>query len=339
MPKTSTRHKAASTKTAAKTQKKPAKKSVKKSLKTPSKKLMLSKKVSSKKIIKSPAKKLAKKTVASKTVVAKTVTKKPAAKKLTVKETVLQKVAPKKSLAPQKASKKTVLQKVAPKKTISKNKGSSILKPLFKEKSNKISITKKAPSAVSRSNTENKNSTGKEFQATTSTAAAHKVAPDLKRPPLKNNKGKQKNMKQAVKEKTNETVRKVGTALLRADKVDRQEIKELDLSGIAETIPTEVIDPGFLTNDDVFDEADHAQWQQLREQASIHARAINLNKPEKHPDFDGEHCIDCDESIPPARLLLSKVRCVDCQNDLEQKNKILNNRTHTPGRSSDFDFD
>lgn len=85
--------------------------------------------------------------------------------------------------------------------------------------------------------------------------------------------------------------------------------------------PQEVVDPGFLSNDDVFDEADHAQWQQLREQAAIHERALNLNKPETHPDFNGEECIECGDVIPPARLALQKIRCIDCQSELESLRK------------------
>ena len=94
--------------------------------------------------------------------------------------------------------------------------------------------------------------------------------------------------------------------------------------------PQEVVDPGFLANDDVFDETDHAQWQQLREQAAIQKMAMNLNRPEVHPDFNGQECVECGEKIPPARLLLKKVRCVDCQNDLEEQSKRENR--HLPSQ-------
>lgn len=43
--------------------------------------------------------------------------------------------------------------------------------------------------------------------------------------------------------------------------------------------------------------------------------------PETHPDFDGEHCIDCEAEIPRARLALQKVRCVDCQTYLEHSKR------------------
>ena len=35
--------------------------------------------------------------------------------------------------------------------------------------------------------------------------------------------------------------------------------------------------------------------------------------PEKHPDFDGEHCVECWHEIPEGRIALGKVRCVRCQ--------------------------
>lgn len=46
--------------------------------------------------------------------------------------------------------------------------------------------------------------------------------------------------------------------------------------------------------------------------------AAKASAPEKHPDFDGEHCVDCDSEIPDGRLKLGKVRCVDCQSQLER---------------------
>lgn len=40
--------------------------------------------------------------------------------------------------------------------------------------------------------------------------------------------------------------------------------------------------------------------------------------PETHPDFDGLHCVTCEETIPAGRLALGKVRCVYCQEDMEK---------------------
>ena len=77
-------------------------------------------------------------------------------------------------------------------------------------------------------------------------------------------------------------------------------------------------DPGHMPTDEVMDEGDQAQHLQLQELAAINRRARDLNKPEVHEDFDGEHCVECDTKIPQARLLLRKVRCVDCQTFLEE---------------------
>lgn len=80
-------------------------------------------------------------------------------------------------------------------------------------------------------------------------------------------------------------------------------------------------DPGFLDASEVHDDGDYAQHQQLREQAAIHERARQMARLETHPDFDGEHCLDCDIEIPESRLKLGKIRCVDCQQLLEDREK------------------
>jgi RNA polymerase-binding transcription factor DksA len=51
------------------------------------------------------------------------------------------------------------------------------------------------------------------------------------------------------------------------------------------------------------------------------AAARRANAPETHPDFDGESCIDCGDTIPEARLAMQKVRCVHCQSVLERRQK------------------
>lgn len=79
--------------------------------------------------------------------------------------------------------------------------------------------------------------------------------------------------------------------------------------------------PEMLSNSEVYDEADQAQWIQLAEQASFRERARVANAPETHPDFDGQHCIDCGNEIPEARLQLFKIRCVECQRVLEAKRR------------------
>jgi RNA polymerase-binding transcription factor DksA len=51
------------------------------------------------------------------------------------------------------------------------------------------------------------------------------------------------------------------------------------------------------------------------------AAARRANAPESHPDFDGESCIECGETVPKARLNLGKIRCIDCQSAKEHRQK------------------
>jgi phage/conjugal plasmid C-4 type zinc finger TraR family protein len=61
------------------------------------------------------------------------------------------------------------------------------------------------------------------------------------------------------------------------------------------------------------DESDRAtQVEEAFTDAALEA-ARERAKPEVHPDFDGVHCVDCDEPIPKPRLAMGKVRCVECQ--------------------------
>lgn len=76
-----------------------------------------------------------------------------------------------------------------------------------------------------------------------------------------------------------------------------------------------------MPTDEVMDETDQAQLLQLQEQAAISLRARELNRPETHPDFDGVHCVECDIDMPPERLALRRIRCVDCQTFLEEEKK------------------
>lgn len=50
--------------------------------------------------------------------------------------------------------------------------------------------------------------------------------------------------------------------------------------------------------------------------------AVGKSAPETHPDFNGSDCVACDEPIPPARILLGKVRCVECQSRLERWRRV-----------------
>lgn len=69
------------------------------------------------------------------------------------------------------------------------------------------------------------------------------------------------------------------------------------------------------------DEIDDAQTvNELHQEVSL-AEARAKTAPETHPDFDGKHCVECGEEIPPGRLALGKVRCVECQTVIEKKAK------------------
>jgi hypothetical protein len=48
--------------------------------------------------------------------------------------------------------------------------------------------------------------------------------------------------------------------------------------------------------------------------------------PQTHPDFDGEHCVDCGIEIPAKRLAWGRVRCTDCESILELKKRTVGTR-------------
>ncbi len=64
-----------------------------------------------------------------------------------------------------------------------------------------------------------------------------------------------------------------------------------------------------------------AQMQdQMNEQALANQRAAD--KPQTHPDFDGLHCIDCEEDLPAVRLAYKRVRCTVCQEAQDKRDKL-----------------
>lgn len=78
-----------------------------------------------------------------------------------------------------------------------------------------------------------------------------------------------------------------------------------------------------IDSNDVYDEGDIAS---ALERGFI-AHALNRHKEkvaaESHPDFDGECCLDCGADIPKLRLEMGRIRCVDCQTELEKRNKMF----------------
>lgn len=51
---------------------------------------------------------------------------------------------------------------------------------------------------------------------------------------------------------------------------------------------------------------------ELHQRVSLLYQSVKV-MPEKHPDFDGAHCIDCGVEIPSERLAWGRIRCSDCQ--------------------------
>lgn len=65
------------------------------------------------------------------------------------------------------------------------------------------------------------------------------------------------------------------------------------------------------------------KYLELASEREEEARAVAIARAgaqvaETHPDFDGVHCVRCDEEIPTQRLAMGKVRCTDCQSFLER---------------------
>jgi RNA polymerase-binding transcription factor DksA len=77
-----------------------------------------------------------------------------------------------------------------------------------------------------------------------------------------------------------------------------------------------------INYDDIRDEADIASALEMDFIAKALADHKSKVAPESHPDFDGKHCIDCGVDIPLIRLNMGKIRCVDCQSELELRNKL-----------------
>ena len=71
---------------------------------------------------------------------------------------------------------------------------------------------------------------------------------------------------------------------------------------------------------DVLDMASQLQEQQ-NEQAI--ARVRQSDKPQSHPDFDGEHCVDCDIEMPELRLSMHRIRCTSCESVVEKARSMM----------------
>ena len=207
----------------------------------------------------------------------------------------------------------------------------------------KISSQESGRKSSSQSRTHGKKSVPAKEKASASTV---RVSKSSTRKPAASDKvaNKPTTIKRAVKnvsETSKKTVSKVVAKAVVRPKTDGTKLKsskknarELSKSRLPKGDSAEdillITDPGFLDSSEVHDETDHAQHQQLREQAAIQERARQMARPETHPDFDGEHCVECDDVMPEYRLKIGRVRCVDCQQIIEDRQK----RSSSPGSSA-----
>lgn len=71
------------------------------------------------------------------------------------------------------------------------------------------------------------------------------------------------------------------------------------------------------------DESDRASAIEAQFNEDALEEARRRTGPETSPDFDGQHCVDCGENIPAARLRLIKIRCIDCQTLKEKQTRFF----------------
>lgn len=298
-------------------------------------------------------KKAATKSAATKQVATKSVVAKTPPKKAAVQKTVVKKVSPKKAGSSKPAAQKSVTQK-SPSKSVTKTVGKSANRASNKAVTK--APVKKAASPTSSRSASNTSKTSK--KVATSSVAKKVIAPVSSRSsgkiaknshPAEEKKVILKKSQDAISKST-DPVKKdevspttpqrpagVARAIFREaphkPAVKRPVAPIAHQARLSESAPDLVAtdDPGFLDSSEVFDETDHAQHQQLREQAAIQERARQMARPETHPDFDGQHCVDCDDEIPEFRLKIGRVRCVDCQQAIEDEHRRKQGMTSPSG--------
>lgn len=77
---------------------------------------------------------------------------------------------------------------------------------------------------------------------------------------------------------------------------------------------------------DYIDEAQAVN--ELHQEVSLKNQLVKA-QPEKHPDFDGWHCVDCGDEIPAKRLGLGRIRCIGCQ-DYKERREAATRRNGRP---------
>ena len=70
---------------------------------------------------------------------------------------------------------------------------------------------------------------------------------------------------------------------------------------------------------DVLDDASELEEQ---ERLGAMAKLVASREPTP-PEFDGTHCIDCDENVEEARLEAGRFRCFECQTAHETRAKLF----------------
>jgi len=68
---------------------------------------------------------------------------------------------------------------------------------------------------------------------------------------------------------------------------------------------------------------DKAQEQAAQSAEDALAAVRRRLEPQQHPNFDGQHCIDCAAQLPYARRAAGRIRCVPCQ---EAEERLTNRR-------------
>lgn len=70
------------------------------------------------------------------------------------------------------------------------------------------------------------------------------------------------------------------------------------------------------------DAADRAAAEFMPHEFAAQRNHAAAQQPHLQPgwsSFDGQHCVDCDEPLHPARLQLQSCRCVGCKIVLERR--------------------
>ncbi len=64
-----------------------------------------------------------------------------------------------------------------------------------------------------------------------------------------------------------------------------------------------------------------SQLQEQLNERGLEAVRAGMS-PQTHVDFDGVHCVACDDDMPSERLAAGRVRCTACESALEKQKKM-----------------